>query len=793
MRLRECPFFKSGILLTFIVSLVIALSSCSGATKEKHITRGEEYLKKHRFNEAVMEFRAAVDIDPNSPEAHWGLARSYESLGQVNETLDELRQVTTLAPDNLDAKTKLGNYFLLFNPPLIGESEKTLAEIFAVDPNFIEGHILKASIMAANNKPEKEVVAALDQAIAIDPARVETYLSLSRYYTRQNKPADAEKAIQKAISVKENSVTAYLEYGRFLTFADRASDAEAKFKKAIEIDATDVDAREALAAYYMGERQMDKAEQAYKDLVAMQENSAESRRQLADFYALVDREDDAVKVFEEILKDAPEFAQARYRLGEIYLGKKETEKVLEQVKKLLEINDTDAQALMLSARVKMQENNAESAIKDLEEVLKKQPSLKSALYYMTQARLSLGQVDQARAFIGDLEKYHPAYYNSKLLKVQASLVANQNEMALREANELNETLKNASPGPETSAQELEELRFHAVSVHGTANLALNKLDEARADFKRVLELSPNSSNGHLNLARVELAARNHPLAMSLFEKALSIDQKNFDALTGIVGIYSIQKQYQQAHARVDKVIAEKEGQKQILPALHYLKADVFIAEKNYQAAETELAKAIEIDESYLAAYSAYAALLVEQNQIDQAIEQYKKVVQKKESSSIYTLIGMLEDTRENYGEAEQNYRKALELSPENPIAANNLAWIIAAYDKGNLDEALQLAQTTVTKNSGNPGFYDTLGWVYYKKGLFPTAVEQLKKAVALDEAEAARRGETPNPAYRVRLGMALASAGDKPNAKREAEIALKRENNLSPQDVQEAKRLLGNF
>ena len=73
-----------------------------------------------------------------------------------------------------------------------------------------------------------------------------------------------------------------------------------------------------------------------------------------------------------------------------------------------------------------------------------------------------------------------------------------------------------------------------------------------------------------------------------------------------------------------------------------------------------------------------------------AIAQYQKIVEKKPSAPIYTLLGMLEDARGNMAEAEKDYRKALEITPETAIAANNLAWLLAE-NQGNLDEALQLA------------------------------------------------------------------------------------------------------
>jgi tetratricopeptide (TPR) repeat protein len=791
MFLRECQNFSTKFLLVLTFGLVLLFLGC--ANKEKHLTRGEELLKQRKFQEASMEFRAAADIDKNSAEAHWGLARAREGQGDVYETINELRKTIELKSDHLDAKSKLGNYFLLVDPPQIAETEKILEEIFAVNPNFIEGHILKASLLSAQQKPEKEVTDILNHAISLDQTRVESHLSLARFYMKSNKADEAEKAIKKAISVNEKSALGYLEYARFLNYSNKPNDAEAQFKKAIEAEPTNIEAREAVAGFYLGQRQLEKAEQAYKELAEAQGNSPEGRMALAEFYAspAIGREDDAIATFHAILKDAPEFVRARYRLSEIHLQRKEKEKVLEQVEKLLVINDTDAEALMLRARLRMQENKAEEAVKDLEEVLKKQPSLKKALYYMTQARLELGQVDHARAFIGDLEKYHPKYLNTKLLKVQASFAAGEPQTALNEINELFNVLQKSYPSVDTSAQELEQLRVQAISARGQAYLLLGKINEARADLKEIVKLSPNSSSAYANLARVELVAKNLTEALTLFEKAFSIDKKNFDALTGIIAVYKQQKQFANAQTRLDQVLAENASQKDVAASLHYLKADVFIAEKNIESAQTELNQAIELDSEYLPAYSAYAAILVSQNQTDRAIEQYKKVLEKKPSAAVYSLVGMLEDARNNLDEAEKNYRKALEIAPESPIAANNLAWLIAAYDRGNLDEALQLAQNCVNKNSNVAGFYDTLGFVFYKKGLPSPAIEQFKKAISLDEAESARNGGVSNPAYRVRLAMAMASAGDKPNAKREVETALRNEKNLSEQEAQEAKKLLG--
>ncbi len=787
----ECLKLSYRFILITLVSGVIFLFASCGQSLQSHLERGEEFLEKRRYQEAEIQFRAAAEIDESSSEAHWGLARSYEKQGKFLETAQELKKVTELAPDNLEAKVKLGNYYLLFTPPQIQDAEATLDDVLKRDKNFIEAHILRASILSTKGKPESEVVSVLNHAISLDKNRTESYLALARFYMKINKSGSAEETIQRAISVNEKRALGYIEYGRFLTYSNRAGESEAQFLKAIEVEPKNIEAREALASHYLAQRQVEKAEKAYKDLVEVQENSPESRMDLASFYSLVNREDDAIKVYDGILDEQSDYARARYKLAEIYLGRKDLEKVNEQLEILLSVNDTDAEALMLRARVKLQENNAEEAVKDLEEVLKKQPSLQSALFYMSQARLALGQVDQARSFINDLERFHPKYRRTGLLKIQAAFLGNEPEVALQESNKLIKRISRAFATDAYNAQELEGLRIRGITARGIAQLRLGNLAEAEADLSKVANLSPNSAGAKINLARIYVAKNDTARALELYEGALNIEPESFDALSGAVLMLTKRREFNSARAKVDEKISQKAEDKKVLPSLHYLKSDIFVAEGNFDAAEAELNKAIEINDEYLPAYSAYAALLFAKKQADAALEQYQKIVDKKPSASIYTLMGMIEDGKENFDASEKHYRKALEISPGTAIAANNLAWLMADQNRGNIDEALRLAQETVKKNKGVAGFYDTLGWVNYKKGFYLQAVESFKQAVAVDEADARKYGRSSNAGYRLRLGMALASSGDKASGRREVAAALRSGgNSLAPNEIKAARNVL---
>ena len=266
IRLRECQIFKLKFFTQIALCGLLALLVSCGGSKDKHLARGEEYLQKRKFHEAVMEFRAA-DIDRGSAAAHRGLARAFEHLEQFNEALEELRKTSELAPENLEAKTKLGNYYLLVSPPMIAETEKILEEVFAKNAGFIEGHVLKASLFDTQKKSEKEVLDVLNQAIALDPSRTESYISLARFFMKHEKAAEAESALTKGISVNPNAALGFIEYGRFLVFADRSNDAEAQFKKATDAEPKNFEARAAIAEYYVAQKNYEKAEIACKDLV----------------------------------------------------------------------------------------------------------------------------------------------------------------------------------------------------------------------------------------------------------------------------------------------------------------------------------------------------------------------------------------------------------------------------------------------------------------------------------------------------------------------------------------------
>jgi Tfp pilus assembly protein PilF len=87
---------------------------------------------------------------------------------------------------------------------------------------------------------------------------------------------------------------------------------------------------------------------------------------------------------------------------------------------------------------------------------------------------------------------------------------------------------------------------------------------------------------------------------------------------------------------------------------------------------------------------------------------------------LYREAGILE-------KAEEYYRSALSLQPENPNIMNFLAWLL--IDKEiNINEGLELIDKALELSPDDWYILDTKGWGLYKQGKYQEALEFFEKA-----------------------------------------------------------------
>jgi len=98
-------------------------------------------------------------------------------------------------------------------------------------------------------------------------------------------------------------------------------------------------------------------------------------------------------------------------------------------------------------------------------------------------------------------------------------------------------------------------------------------------------------------------------------------------------------------------------------------------------------------------------------------------------------LAMLYHEGERYGEAIEIYEQVLELDREQPLALNNLAWLLLTVpDEGLRDpeRALLLAKEAVN-HERSPVILDTLAEAYYVNGSIQKAIDTINEAISLQK------------------------------------------------------------
>ena len=305
-------------------------------------------------------------------------------------------------------------------------------------------------------------------------------------------------------------------------------------------------------------------------------------------------------------------------------------------------------------------------------------------------------------------------------------------------------------------------------------LATGDLVRAENEVHLLLERAPNAAVVHHLNGTLQTMQNNVVAARKSFERALELSPGYFDALGGLTYLDLTAKVPAQAIARLEPEIAKRPDSAPLLA----LVAKAHIAAGDKAKAEQALRRAVLADSRFVLGYTMLAQLYLDQGRMDEARSEFEGMV-TRDPSAVFarTMVGILLEAQGRLDEARKSYEATVSSTGNAPVAANNLAFLYAEQGT-NLDVALQLATSAKQRMPDDPSVDDTIGWVYYKKGLPSLAIKPLEESVKRlpDRAD-----------VRFHLGLTYLKLGDKAKARSTIEHALK----LDPRvGGDEAKRAL---
>lgn len=134
-------------------------------------------------------------------------------------------------------------------------------------------------------------------------------------------------------------------------------------------------------------------------------------------------------------------------------------------------------------------------------------------------------------------------------------------------------------------------------------------------------------------------------------------------------------------------------------------------------------------------HSAYGEMLAREERNEEAIAAYTKSLELRDpdqfsSWPVFYRRGIVSEALGDFESMEADFRKALDLSPNQPDVLNYLGYSLVEQ-RIKLDEALSMIETAVDERPQSGYIVDSLGWIFYRLGRFEDAVDPMERAVEL--------------------------------------------------------------
>src|SRR5438105_8076235 len=132
---------------------------------DEHNSRGIELADRGWLDEAIKEFKKAIELDPDSAHAHDNLATVYSEKKLYREALKEYLTALELEPDSATAHYNLACFLSTHGPDMAVTEYKEAIEL---DPEYPDAH-LNLGLTHADLGRTEDAMKELLTAIELDP------------------------------------------------------------------------------------------------------------------------------------------------------------------------------------------------------------------------------------------------------------------------------------------------------------------------------------------------------------------------------------------------------------------------------------------------------------------------------------------------------------------------------------------------------------------------------------------------------------------------------------------------
>lgn len=607
------------------------------------LARGLLDLSKPK--EAAVELRK-LEFDPSKVDntASTLLARALFESGESNELIKRFKSIEEQSAGNAELHAFLSMAYLSLGDILL--AKQAAARAIKTDPASPRACVAMADIEHTAGD-RKSATAQLKQCAERTPNDTSTLMRLGVWTAQDSGDLDAAaQYLRQALKINDNLLTARSNLIQILLGRGAYHEAERELEK--------------FKAELPGHPQT----LFFESQIALSKKN--STRALELIQAALKTSPDFVlglelagrllmgngqfRLAEQYLAKglglAPAMSAIRYTLAELQLKTGRFDTAMETLRPLLESGNTDAKTHFLASEANFASGNVAASIKHLELVEKLQPQNAAASLQLILART---KSPTAKETIDEI---------SKLAQRDKGMIADLALINLfTQTKEFPAALR-AADGLEKKGAENAQF---ALSIRGEIYISMGDISNARREFESLYKANPKSITAVERLGSLDTREGKFDEALSRYQRFLSEDPKNLQALLGAASIVSAGGKGSEQYVKLlqDAISAQPESFKaRALLATHYLRVN-------------DPKQALIVSEAAVAslpndpdALDLNGKVLVSNGQLNQAAATYGKLITLKPKSPYpYLRLSAIQMAMNDNRAAESTLKRGLQVDP----------------------------------------------------------------------------------------------------------------------------------
>ncbi|MCK4232820.1 tetratricopeptide repeat protein [candidate division WOR-3 bacterium] len=320
-------------LLVGMSFLLLFLLGC----QSQYITAGKIYIEQDNYDEAIKQFKLAVEAEPQNPETHFWLGKAYAYKKQYEEACKNTEKAFSLDPKMIEnaKKDQRFNYSIIFY--MAGRKHvenkeydlavKRIKRSIDLDPkNSASMNLLGFCYIKLEKEDEAEGI--YKTAIELVPDNIDTYINFSDFYRMKEKYKEEEGVLRKAKKIiedpawfkgadekviknrKKQAAEVYVAFGNNLLKQEKSEEAVKVLTKAIELVPDDKDVNFNYGVALFDLKKYADAIIAFKKVVLLDSSDAEGFNYLGASYIKVEKYNEAIEAFTKVIEIDPENCDA---------------------------------------------------------------------------------------------------------------------------------------------------------------------------------------------------------------------------------------------------------------------------------------------------------------------------------------------------------------------------------------------------------------------------------------------------------------------------------------------------